>query len=166
MRKIVLLLAGLVALMGVSSANAEIKIGVVDLQKILTTAPQVNEMRNKLKEQFDPQNKEIQEAKKSLQVEVDKFSKNSSVMKEQERKDAQNKIMDQQKKLREKEMAFQQKLMNEQNKTMQTLSDEIQTAVEKVAKDEKYNLVIAKGATAYNDPSFDITDKVLKTLKK
>ena len=40
-----------------------------------------------------------------------------------------------------------------------------ETAVNKIAVDQKYDLVVTKVSTVYNNPSYEITDKVIDALK-
>lgn len=164
MRKL-LIATAISALFCVNAAFADIKVGVIDLQKVLTSAPQVTAARAQLKSQFDPRNKQIVDERKFLQTDIEKYSKDNAVMKDQERKDLQGKITDEQKKLRDNEADFQQKFMAAQDKSMQEVTKQIQDVVDKIAKDQKYDLILAKGATAYNNPSYDITDQIITALK-
>jgi outer membrane protein len=167
MRKILIFSFSLIMLCAFNIAcAADMKVGVVDLKKVFTEAPQVASMRAKLQGQFDPKGKELQALKKDYDANVDKLNKNGSVMKDQEKKDLQAKINDQQNKLQTMQMDFQKSVITAENQSMQTVSKQIQDAVDSIAKQKGLNLVIIKGAVAYNDPSFDVTDDVLKILKK
>jgi outer membrane protein len=166
MRKLLVVISGLAMLLGVQIASAvELKVAVVDLSKILASAPQVAAMRTKLQNQFDPRNKELMELGKTIQTEGEKYNKDSAVMKDQEKKDMQVKLTSQQKKFVEMQGSFQKDLMAEETKAMQEISKQIQEVVDGIAKKKGYNLVLAKGAVAYNDVSFEITDEVLSALK-
>ncbi len=165
MKKLYLAVTGLSLLLGAGSAFADLKVGVVDLQKVLTTSPQVIAARNSLVAKFDPTKKEIAAQQKTLRDDFDKLSKNKAVMKDEERKTLEAKIDDEQKKLRTVAMDFEQKFGQEEEKTMQEVTKKIQVVVDKFAAEQKYDLIIAKGATAYNNPSFDVTDKVIAALK-
>ncbi len=166
MKKICLAVCGLSMLLGVGSAFADMKVGVVDLQKVLTTSPQVKQARDKLVSKFDPSKKEIASLQKSLRDDFDKLSKNKAVMQDQERKSLEAKIDGEQKDLRTKATDFEQKFNQEEEKTMQDVTKQIQTIVDKFAMENKYDLIIAKGATAYNNPSFDVTPQIVTALEK
>lgn len=166
MRKLLVFACGMAMLFGIQVASAsDLKVGVVDLKKVLTEAPQVAKMRADLQKQFEPKNKELGDMQKKLQADMDKYNKESPVMKDKEKKELQDSIVEQQNKFREKQGEFQKSLMEAENKSMQTMSDLVQGIVDKMAKDQKLNLVIAKGALAYSDSSLEITDKVIKELK-
>jgi outer membrane protein len=165
MKKISLFVGAAAMLIGVS-AFADVKIAVIDLQKILATSPQVADARDKMKAKYEPRKKEITAAQKTLQGDFEKLSKNKAVMKDDERKTLEAKIDDEQKKLRAMASDFEQKFNEDEEKTMQAVTKQIQTVVDKFAADQKYDLILAKGATAYNADSLDVTDKIVDSLKK
>ena len=167
MRKLLVLISGMVMLFGVQVASAtDLKVGVVDLKKVLADAPQVAAMRTKLQKQFDPKNKELLALQKDMKADMDKYNKDSAVMKDQEKKTLQDKIMAQQTKLRDMQTAFQKSLLTAEDQSMQTISKLIQDVVDGLAKSQNYDLIIAKGAVAYSNSSFDVTDKIVKALKE
>lgn len=163
MRKLVFCLSLLLA---TSVWAADNKIAVVDVQKVLATAPQVAAIKTKLQNQFDPQSKAITELQKQLQADVEKYTKDNAVMKDKEKKDLQDKVTTEQKKVRDLEVSFQQNLVNAQNQAMQTILKQIQDTAEDIAKKQKYDLVLVKGAVLYSDATLDITDQVVTALKK
>lgn len=166
MRKLLAFVCGVVVLLGIQVASAaDLKVGVVDLKKVLAEAPQVSTMRTKLQNQFDPQNKELIALQKEMQANMDKYNKDSSVMKDQEKKVLQDKIMSQQSQLRDKQAEFQKSLLAAEDQSMQSISKLIQDVVDSLAKEQGYDLILAKGAVAYSNPSFDITDKIIKAIK-
>lgn len=167
MRKLLSCVFGVGALLALQVASAaDLKVGVIDLRKILSDAPQVTAMRTKLQTQFDPANKELIALQKTLQDDADNYNKNSAVMKDADKKSLQGKIMTEQKQLRDKQADFQKKLLAAEDQAMQGISKQVQDAVDGIAKSKKFDLVLAKGAVAYNDPSFEVTTEVLDILKK
>lgn len=168
MRKLLVLVCGLASLIGINvAASADMKVGVVDLQQIITSnVPVVTKARADLQQKFDPRQKEITALQKDMQTNMDKYSKNNAVMKDQEKKDLQNQIMDQQKKLREMGNTFQSDLMKAQDASMKSISEVVQNIITDIARDQKLDFVFAKGAVIYDgNKDNDITDKVIEKLK-
>lgn len=169
MRKLLVLVCGLAALVGINAvaAAADLKFGVVDLQKIITSdVPVITKARTDLQQKFDPQQKEILALQKDMQASMDKYSKDSAVMKDQEKKDLQNKIMDQQKKIRDMGNTFQADLMKAQDASMKSITEIVQNIITEIARDQKYDFIFAKGAVIYNSNNDnDITAKVIDKLK-
>jgi outer membrane protein len=168
MKKVVLFISALAMFAGLNVAFAadNLKIGVVDVQEMMQKIPQVTAMQKELQSKFDPQTKKIRSMQQQLQADLAKFNKNSSVMKNADKKKMQKKIVDEQNKLRAVQIDFQQQAMDAQKKAMQSILSDVEVAVKKVAKDQNLNLVLTKASIAYNDDDMDITDKVIKELKK
>jgi len=165
MKKVSLLIAaGL--LLAANAAFADAKIGVLDLNKVLSNDPQVTLLQDQLKKQFEPRNQEIVTAQKTLQNDIDKYNKDSGKIKGNDVKKNQDNIIAKQKKLQDLQASFQHDLTDAQNKSMQTILKRVETVVNKIATDQKYDLVVTKVSTVYNDPKLEITDKVVTELKK
>lgn len=166
MKKIAVLIAAAALFAFTNSAMADTKIGIIDLSKILAESSQVNDAKAQLKKQFDGRGQEIATAQKALKTDIEAYNKNSPTMKADASKAAQQKIMDEQKKLQEMEASFQNDVTAAQNKAMEKIMNDIQDVVKKVATEEKFDLVLTKMSAAYNNPSLEITDKVIKAMKK
>lgn len=167
MKKIFPIVAASAILLGVSGISlADTKIGVIDLNKIISVDPQVSSLQNQLKKQFEPRNKAVVDAQKTLQTDIEKYNKDSSTLKGDDLKKEQQKILDEQKKFQDLQNSFQHDLMDAQNKSMQTILKRVETAVNSIAADQKYDMVVTKVSTVYNSPSLEITDKVIDVLKK
>ena len=167
MKKILLFISALAMLASVSMASAaNLKVGVLDVQKVMQQIPQVTAVQKKLKKQFATQEKQITTAQKQLRADLTKFNKNRSVMKDSDKKALQKKIMSEQDALRGLQINFQQQVMAAQKKAMQSILNDVETAVNSIAKAKDLDLVLTKASIAYNDDSMDITDQVVKKLKK
>lgn len=165
MKKSLLVLLASTSLMLGSSAFAETKIGVVDFNKALLESPQLADAKNKLKKQFDAREKEITEAQKKFQASIEAFNKNSPTMKADAKEAEQRKIMEQQKKVQEMQEKFQKDVNETQTKVMNGIVDKIQSIVDKVANDNKLDLVIVKASAPYSKKELEVTDAVIKQLK-
>jgi len=166
MKKILLLVLSIGLFLSFSVAQADnLKVGVLDVQKVMQNCSQVSAMQAKLKKQFAPQEKKITVAQKQLKADFDKYNKNQAVMKDADKKAMQKKILAEQSSLRDLQVKFQQQLIAAQRQGMQSVLKDIEDAVNDVAKDQKLDLVLTKASVAYNNPDLDVTDKVIKKLK-
>ncbi|CAL7961988.1 outer membrane protein [Gammaproteobacteria bacterium] len=149
-----------------TQAFADMKIGVLDLNKVMMDSPQLEIAKKALKGKFDVREKEMLAAQKAFQVDIEAFNKNSPTMKANDQKAAQQKIISQQKDLQEKQTKFQKDLSDEQNSAMKDIVKKIEGIVNNIAVSKKFDLIVAKAATAYNKPELEITDEVVKQMKK
>ncbi|HBS52315.1 MAG TPA: hypothetical protein DEA62_05000 [Coxiellaceae bacterium] len=165
MRKILLAASTMIFLMFGSSVFAEMKIGVINYEKVVVESPQLAAAKADFKKKFEPREKEINEAQKKFQDEIAAFSKDSPTMKEDAKKAAQQKIMEQQKKLQEMQAKFQKDATTAQNDTMNNILKKVEDVINKIAADQKFDLVIAKTSVPYSKKELDITDEVIKQVK-
>jgi len=147
-------------------AFADLKIGVLDLNKVMMESPQLEVAKKALKDKFDAREKEILAAQKAFQTDVEAFTKNSPTMKESDQKAAKQKFTTQQKDLQEKQTKFQKDLTDAQNDAMKDIVKKIETIVNSIAASKKFDLIIAKAGTAYNKPELEVTDEAIKQMKK
>jgi outer membrane protein len=122
-------------------------------------------MQKKLKSQFGSQQKKLVAQQKDLQSAVKNFEKNSAVMTDADKQKAQQKIIKQQQDLQKAQTDFRQQVGAAQNKAMQKIFAQVGKVVNKVAADQKLNLIVTKASAVYNDASMDVTDSVIKGLK-
>lgn len=167
MKKILLFISALAMIASISIASAaNLKVGVLDVQKVMQQIPQVTAMQKKLKKQFSPQTKKITTTQNQLRADLTKFNKNRLVMKDSDKKALKKKIIKGQDDLRNLQINFQQQLMAAQRKAMQSILNDVEGAVNSIAKSENLDLVLTKASIAYNDDNMDITNQVVKKLKK
>jgi outer membrane protein len=156
-----------VLLFGFASAGfAEGRVGVLDLYKVLSTAPQIKSMQDDLKKQFEPRGKEIGDASKILRDDIEKYNKTNTSLKSDTLKVEQQRIIGEGKKLRDSRIKFQQDLIDAQNKAMQPILKQIESVVNRIAAEQDFDVVIAKISTAYNKPKYEITDRVIDEMQK
>ncbi|MBU0744715.1 MAG: OmpH family outer membrane protein [Gammaproteobacteria bacterium] len=166
MKKVLFSITAMIFFAISASAFAEVSIGVIDLNKILTESPQVEKAKTDLKKKFDKQEKDLAAAQKKFQSAIEDFSKNSPTMKADAQKAEQQKIMEQQKKLQEMQTKFQKDVNAAQEKVLGDVLKKIESIVNKLATDKKLDLIVAKASLAYNKKELEVTDEVIKMLKK
>lgn len=155
-----------VGLLGASSAFADTKIGVLDMQVIMQKSPQVAQLNKDLQAQFKPREEKVVAAQKNLQNELSQLNKNAAVMKDADKAKLQNKLMSDKTAYDSLAQSFQRDLAEAQHKAMDQFMQNLQAAVTKVAKENSYTLVVNRAAVPYMDPSMDVTKQVLDGMAK
>jgi outer membrane protein len=159
-----LLIAGLFGL-ALNVSAADLKIGYVQVDKILQDAPQTAESGKKLEREFTARTQELERLQKQIKDIETALDKDSLTMSEADRKnkerDSSNLKIDFQRKQRE----LREDVNLRKNEELGTLQDKINKAVTAVSEAEGYDLVVY-GGVAYANKKIDITDKVLKSLGK
>ena len=156
---VLLLLAG-----GPAFSADPVKIGVVDLQKILETSNFGKAAQNELKVQRDKmqadmkqRGNEIQEIESRMQREAMVMSKETREEKEREHR---IKVSD----FQALQRKYQSDLQEIERKLMGKLQTEITSLVSDIAKKDGYLLVISNIGVIYSLPSTDLTERLIQEL--
>jgi outer membrane protein len=164
LRSIPLLALSLCGLMVSQQASAEIKIGYVDFQKLMTEAPQVKSAMQALQNEFGPRQRELVAMQNDLKSRDEKLAKEGAIMAEADRAKAEKTLRDQQREFSRKGGEFQDDLSTRKNeeigKVQRYLLDEIRT----YSSAQGFDLVLGEGVF-YSKPQLDITAQVLEVLK-
>jgi len=147
------------------SAYADLKIGFVQVDKILQEAPQTIESNKKLEKEFSARTEKLKADVKALKEKEAAFAKDALTMKDSER-DTKDKALAQLRvDAQRKERELREDINIRRNEELGGLQEQINKAVTSVAKAEAYDLVVYNGV-AYASEKIDITDKILKSLGK
>jgi Skp family chaperone for outer membrane proteins len=124
-------LALLCAASGRRPASAEIKIGVVNFQKLLEEAPQTKTAMQALENEFAPRRRELLTMQNDLKARDEKLQKEGAVMAEADRAKAEKTLRDEQREFSRKAGEFQDDASTRRNeelgKVQRYLVAEIQT---------------------------------------
>ena len=152
-------------LLTTSGVAADLKIGYVQVDKLLQEAPQTAESGKKLEKEFSPRSQELDRLQKQIReleaaLDKDRLTSTDAERRNRER-DASNLKLEFQRKQRE----LREDINLRKNEELAVLQDRINKAVTTVAESESFDLVVY-GGVAYASKKIDITDKVLKLLGK
>lgn len=164
MKKLVI---GLILLSGLMSANvfaADLKVGVVSVERILTEAPQVDAVNTSMLERFGPQRDELQKGEKDITKMQENYKRNELVMTEDKLNDLKKEIITKIQQLKQKEAQLTQEVGSVRNQELAVLQTQVRGIIDDIAKKGKYDLILSEGV-AFSSPKLDITDKVLDVMK-
>ena len=160
--------ASLFALVTSLSSNvvaAELKVGYVQVDKILQEAPQTAESGKKLEREFSPRSQELDRTQKQIRDIEASLDKESVTLSETERRNKERDVSNLKIEFQRKQRELREDINLRKNEELASLQDRINTAVKSVSEADGYDLVVY-GGVAYASKKIDITDKVLKLLGK
>jgi outer membrane protein len=162
-----LIFAGLLALTtGFSNLSAaELKIGYVQVDKILQDAPQTAESGKKLEREFSPRSLELDKMQKQINDIQASLDKEGVTMSENDRRSKERDVSNMKLEFQRKQRELREDINLRKNEELSSLQDRINKAVQTVSETDGYDLVVY-GGVAYASKKIDITDKVLKLLGK
>lgn len=146
---------------GVASAQGNLKIGVVNLARILEGAPGFQAAQKKLEDEFGPRQRDLQAMQQRLRTQQEQFQKDAPVMGEEERLALERQIRDGQRELQRTNNELVEDLNLRQQEEMGKLQREAIEMAQRYARDQKYDLVLAEGVL-FASTAIDITEAVLK----
>lgn len=164
MKKLVLLISLLVSCVAIQAAPA-IKIGVVNIQKIMESSSKVRAINASLQSKYKPRADRIKAAEQKFVDDVNKLKRNASVMTKSQIVNQQQALAKKRQMLENEQSQFIQTLREAQQKALTGVIANIDNAVSKVAKSGHYTLIIQRDRAVYFLPSMDVTPQVMAILK-
>jgi len=159
--RILFLIAGI--LMSVNS-YAALKIGYVNVVKVIEQAPQGELALKRLDSEFAPRDKKLlgmREQIKSIETDLEK---DSLVLKVPERQQKERDLLVLKRDVRRAAQEFREDYNLRRNEELAALQKLVYKTIISLAKKEQYDLIVHEGAV-YSSNKIDITDKVLLILK-
>ena len=145
------------------AAQAQAKIGVVNIARLLQEAPQAQAASQALENEFASRRRDLENQQKDLKAREDKLAKDGAVMAEAERRNAEKTLRDGQRELARKQNEFLEDLNVRRNEALGQLQRSVLQEVQAYAKSAGLDVVVADAL--YASPSVDITGQVLSALQ-
>jgi outer membrane protein len=149
----------------IGAQSAELKVGYVQVDKILQEAPQTSESGKKLEREFSPRSQELDRMAKQIKELESALDKDGLTISETERRNKERDVQNIKIEFQRKQRELREDINLRKNEELGSLQDRINKAVQSVSEAEGYDLVVYSGV-AYASKKIDITDKVLKLLGK
>ena len=150
-------------LLGALAAHGqELKVGFVNLDRVLRDATPAKVAQTKLEAEFSKREKDLGEADQRLKTASDKFERDAPTLGETERVRRQRELVDQDRELQRRRREFQEDLNQRKNEELSSVLERANKVVKQIFDQEKFDLILQEAVFASN--RVDITDKVIKAL--
>jgi outer membrane protein len=146
-----------------AAAEAQTKIGVVNVARLLQEAPQAQAATQALENEFATRKRDLQNLERDLKARDEKLQKDGATMAEAERRNQEKALRDGQREFARKQNEFMEDLNVRRNEALGQLQRSVLQEVQTYAKSAGLDLVIADALFA--SPSIDITTQVLSALQ-
>jgi len=144
-------------------ARAEVKMGVVNFQKLLEEAPQTKAAMQALENEFAPRRRDLLTMQNDLKAKDEKLQKEGAVMAEADRAKAEKTLRDQQREFSRKAGEFQDDASTRRNEEIGKVQRYLVSEIQAYANAQGYDLVLGDGVFFAKGP-LDITANVLAVL--
>jgi outer membrane protein len=145
------------------AAQAQTKIGVVNVARLLQESPQAQAASQALENAFATRRRELEGQQKDLKAREDKLQKDGAVMAAADRGNAEKTLRDGQREFARKQNEFLEDLNVRRNEVLGQLQRTILGEVQTFAKNAGLDVVVSEAL--YASPSVDVTAQVLAALQ-
>lgn len=147
-----------------AAQTADVRIGVINMGKILRDSQLVGKVEKKLEREFSPREQEIQKMRKQAKDLQAFMEKESPTMPEVERTKKQKELASLVRDVQHAERTFREDASQRKNEELAEINKRLQKVIGDIAEKEKYDLILEHAL--YASPRADITERVLKALDR
>ena len=144
----------------------DIKIGVVDTEKILRESLPAIQAQKKIEQEFMPRDEDIKKIALQAKALQEKLVKNGAAMAETERRNLERNLANLSRDYQRAQKQMREDLSMRQNEEYNAILDRTNRAINKIAETEQYDLILQLQDFVYRSQRIDITDQVIKALEK
>ncbi len=146
------------------AVSAEVKVGFVNVAKVLELAPQAEAARTRIEKEFAPRDRGLLQQQKDVRSLEDRLVKNAAVLSEGERQRKETDIRASKRELRRAQDEFREDLNLRRSQELSKLQQTVTEVIQTLAKTEKYDLIVSDGVI-FAGKRVDITDMILERLR-
>lgn len=163
MLKKILIASMLILSMGSASA-AEMKIGVIDMQYVLSKAPQVKTLNEKVQDMFKDRYESLTALRKKGVELQEKMKRDEMTLTNAEKRKISRDLAVLDNDFKTKQAFLQEDIKIANNQEQYKLLQIIRKAIAKVVADEKFDLIIKGEVAEHVNPAYNISDKVIAII--
>ena len=142
---------------------ADIKVGFVNVARILEKAPHAEQAKVALEKEFSPRNKRLLASQKAIKKLDEKLGRDGSLMTEGEVRKLQRNILEKKREMKRNQEEFREDFNLRRNEELGKLQRLVFEAIKSFSEEEKYDLVLHDGVV-FTSNKIDITDKIQRRL--
>ena len=158
-----ILICILLTLFSSVTLSAELKVGIVDVNKILKEAPQTISANKKLEKEFGPRTDKLKAKIQSLQIDEKKYQKELLTLSDDQKDKTEKSLQQRRIEIQRLERELREDMDIRRREEIGDIQEKINHTIDKIAADEKYDLILYNGI-AFASENVDITSRIIKSL--
>lgn len=143
-------------------AHAEIKIGFVSTERILSEAAPARRAQARLEKEFEQRQQDLKRKGDALEALRKTVESSSSASDSFKRAAEQKKLKDASEQFRQLNLEFRENLNKRRNEELSKVVEAANKAIKQLAQSERFSFIFQEAV--YADPSHDITERIIKAL--
>ena len=152
------------SILSFSVVAAELKIGFVNIVKVMDKAPQVKSANKRLERELAPRQRKLVKRQKSLRKKEERLTKNAVTMSDPQVRKLSRDIRDEKRELSRQQEEFREDYNIRRNEELDKIHKTIIQVIQDLGKESKYDLILSDGVVFWNK-RIDITETVLRRLR-
>jgi len=162
----VLITAVWAALLFAGAVGAQdVKIGFVNVGRLISESPQATSAMEALQEEFAPRQREIIAMQNAFKEKQAQTQRDLEVMGPEERRNSEQQMRKEERDLTRSQQEFTEDINLRRNEALGKLQRELLREVQVFATNEGFDLVVSSDGVLYASPVIDVTEQVLEGLK-
>ncbi len=142
----------------------QVKIGMVNAERILSESKSAVAATNRLKTEFSGRETQLTKEGAALKTAIEKYQKDAPTMSESARATREKQLVAQEEAFQNKRAQFQEDLATRRNKELEQIQDKARGIIKQIAEAGNYTLIVSAEAVVYTTPQSDITTQVIQRL--
>ena len=140
----------------------DLKIGVVNTERILRDSAPAKAAQQKLENEFAKRQKEIEDLTLRLKTQSERYEKDSPTLSESDRSRRQRELADLDRDVQRRQREFREDLNQRRSEEYAALIERANRVIRQLAETEKIDLILQD--VVHASSRIDITDKVIRAL--
>jgi outer membrane protein len=145
-----------------SDAQERIKIGFVDIQRVIADSQPGKRARERFQAQVKKAESDVLKERQDIERMKAELDKKGPLLKDEERRNLESDLQKRTVTLQRSMADHQQELQAKNNQMMSELLKELEKIVVEVGKAEKFTLILERSQILYSDQGIDITNRVIE----
>lgn len=166
MNRLIKLMYGLAVALALSSlplqASEGLKLGFVDLDRILRESGPAVRALKKLEKEFSGRDTELKKLVEQMRARQQDLEKGGLSLPEVERRNRERELVRTQQEITRLQRELREDYNVRRNEELAGIQDRVNSTIRQIANSDKYDVILQEAV--YFNPRLDITDKVLKAL--
>ncbi|HEX7232881.1 MAG TPA: OmpH family outer membrane protein [Candidatus Binatia bacterium] len=159
-----LAIAVLVLSGSVASAQERIKIGFIDIQRVISESQPGKRASDRLQAQIKKAEGDVVKERQDLEKLRADIEKKGPLLKDEERRNLEADYQRRSVTLQRAMSDYQQDLQQKRNEMMSDILKDLEQIVNEIGKADKFTLILERSQILYSDQGIDITSKVIETF--
>lgn len=147
-----------------ASSASEIRIGVVNTERIMRESAPAIRAQKKIEKEFSQRDQDLQKMAAQAKALQEQLEKEKSELAEADRRNKERDLASLNREYQRAQRQMREDLGLRQNDEFASIVERTNKVIQGIAEAEKFDLILQLQDSIYRSPRIDITDKVIKAL--